>query len=128
MKGCPCDCEDYVNVQPPSKSGETIYNVMAQFSCNRDSESQITVSFDYTGASEENAFSIQASTANKDDIIYTFASTGQSSGHITATVTGSDIVALANGYYSITIIDNSGTSFQVISNTLDGIYKGSCNT
>lgn len=76
----------------------------------------------------ENAFSIVATSGSKEDVIYTFASTGQSDGSITATISGSDIISLANGYYNISIVDNYGQSIQSSSNTLTGIRKTSCNT
>ena len=117
-KGCPCNCEEYVNVQPADKSGEAILNVYAAFTCV-DGLPYITVTFDYLGASEDNEFQIVAGS----EVIYTFPSTGQSSGSVTLTITSDELQALANGYYDITIVDGTTTS-----NILTGIRKTSCET
>lgn len=127
LKGCPCDCGEYINIQPADNNGEAIVNLMASFVC-KDGEPYITISFEYSGSPTENAFSIVATSGSKEDVIYTFASTGQSDGSITATISGSDIISLANGYYNISIVDNYGQSIQSSSNTLTGIRKTSCNT
>jgi hypothetical protein len=122
IAGCPCNCEEYVNVQQADNSGEAILLQDAFLTCI-DGESNITIVYAYSGANEENSFVVVADDGSTQTEIYEIPSTGATSGQMTITVTSAELQGLANGVYDIFITDGTTTS-----NILDGVTKITCES
>jgi hypothetical protein len=121
-KNCDCNCEDYVNSEPTSKRGESLYLSDAEFNCI-DGVVYMTINFSYSGSPLPNSFGIYVN----GNIVYTFSDTGLSSGSFVTTVTSPEIAALAqNATYDITIYDNYGTTSSWASNTIESIPLNTC--
>jgi hypothetical protein len=121
-KNCDCNCEDYVNTEPTSKRGESLYLSDAEFNCI-DGVVYMTINFSYSGSPLPNSFGIYVN----GNIVYTFSDTGLNSGSFVTTVTSTEIAALAqNATYDITIYDNYGTTSSWASNTIESIPLNTC--
>ena len=121
-KNCDCNCEDYVNSEPTSKRGESLYLSDAEFNCI-DGVVYMTITFHYSGSPVPNSFGVYVN----GGIVYTFANTGSSGSSFISTVTSSDIASLPqNTSYDVTIYDNYGTTFGYASNTLESIPLNAC--